>query len=55
VLYRVGRCFAHAAIVLDWPHILHAYRGEGVVLARGDDGPLGARARRVFRVRGLAA
>lgn len=51
-LYRIGRCFAHCAIVVDWPHILHAYRGEGVVLARGDGGRLAGREVRFFRVRG---
>jgi len=32
VLYRVGRKFAHAAIVIDWPTVIHAAQGVGVVL-----------------------
>lgn len=33
VLYQFGRCISHAAIVVDWPLILHAYSGEGCVLS----------------------
>lgn len=32
-LFRFGRCISHGAIVISWPQILHAYRGEGCVLA----------------------
>jgi cell wall-associated NlpC family hydrolase len=40
-LWRFGRCFSHAAIVVDWPTIIHAYRREGcVTLGRGDVGEL---------------
>jgi NlpC/P60 family putative phage cell wall peptidase len=52
-LYKVYRCYAHAALVLDWPEVLHAFRGEGVVLAQGNQGFLADRAVRFFRVRGL--
>lgn len=31
-LFRFGRCFSHAAIVLDDPAILHAYRPAGSVV-----------------------
>lgn len=32
VLYKIGRCFAHGAIVVDWPHrIIHAFKGFGCV------------------------
>ena len=24
-LWKFGRCFSHAAIITDWPHIIHAY------------------------------
>ncbi len=37
-LWRFGRTVSHAGIVVEWPTIIHAYRGEGVVLedaARG--------------------
>lgn len=43
VLYRVGRCFAHGAIVVDpgWPTIIHAYKQAGIVtLGEGDQGDL---------------
>lgn len=32
VLFRFGRCFAHGAIVLAWPTIIHAYMKEGGVV-----------------------
>lgn len=31
-LWRFGRCFAHGAIVIDWPGVIHAYSGRGCVL-----------------------
>ena len=31
VLWRCGRCFSHGAIVLQWPHIIHAQIGCGVL------------------------
>jgi len=48
VLYRWGRCFAHGAIVLDWPRIVHAVIHVGVVLDHGDAGRLAERPRRFF-------
>jgi cell wall-associated NlpC family hydrolase len=32
VLYRLGRVYSHGAIILDWPHIVHAINPRGVVL-----------------------
>ena len=32
VLYRFGRCISHGAIVVDWPRVVHAYVGLGVIL-----------------------
>jgi len=32
VLYRFGRCVSHAAIVIDWPLVIHAYIDVGVEL-----------------------
>ena len=52
LVYRIGRVFAHGAIVIDpgWPHILHAYKAEGfVTTGLGDIGELGPRPRRFFR------
>jgi len=40
VLYRFGRVFAHSAIVIDWPLVIHAFSGHGVMEARGDSGAL---------------
>jgi cell wall-associated NlpC family hydrolase len=48
VLYRWGRCFAHGAIVIAWPHIVHAVIHVGVVLDRCDAGKLADRPRRFF-------
>lgn len=50
-LYRIGRCFAHGAIVMapGWPLILHAnMAARAVVLGRGDEGRLKGRALRFF-------
>jgi cell wall-associated NlpC family hydrolase len=30
-LFRFGRCFAHGAIVVRWPRLVHAWNGMGVV------------------------
>ena len=30
VIFRYGRCFSHAAIVLDWPTVIHACVGTNV-------------------------
>lgn len=39
VIYKFGRCFSHAGIIIDWPTIIHSYRKEGgVVWGRGDKG-----------------
>ena len=32
-LFRFGKCVSHAAIVLDWPRVVHAYFRQGVVEA----------------------
>ncbi len=48
VLFRWGRCFAHGAIVVAWPWIIHAVIHVGVVLDRVDTGRLADRQRRFF-------
>lgn len=48
VLYRWGRAFAHGAIVVAWPEIIHAMIDIGVTLDRGDAGRLAGRPRRFF-------
>jgi cell wall-associated NlpC family hydrolase len=52
VCYRWGRCFAHGAIIMKWPYIIHAMIHVGVVLDDGDDGRLKARRRRFFTLWG---
>jgi cell wall-associated NlpC family hydrolase len=56
VVYLVGRCFSHGAIVLDWPHIIHASnRDRMVCLADGTQGWLAGRAVQFWRVKGVDA
>ncbi len=31
VLWRIGRALAHGAIIIAWPHIIHAVQGIGVM------------------------
>lgn len=50
VTFRIGRTHSHAAIVTQWPEILHAYRPAGcVTLDRADGLALGGRIGPVFR------
>lgn len=51
VLYRLGRAFAHGAIIVDpgWPTIVHAnFAARAVVLGHGEEGRLAGRPRRFF-------
>ena len=49
VMYHFGRCWAHGAIVLEWPLIIHALTNKGVVLADGErEGCLVGRSKRFF-------
>ena len=53
-LYLVGKCFAHGAVIIEWPLILHADSRYGkVTLAEGDQGWLAGRAVEFYRVRGI--
>lgn len=55
VIYKVGRCFSHAGIVLAWPEIAHAFLDEHqVVRGRYDAGRLAGKETQVWRVRGAA-
>ena len=47
-LWRFGRCFAHGAIVIQWPRVIHAWVNAGVVYADGDQGKLAGRPVRFF-------
>lgn len=50
VMFKIGRCYAHGAIVVDWSEeIIHAHKISGfVVSSRGADGDLNGRDRRFF-------
>lgn len=50
VLYRIGRCFGHGAIIVEWPkRIVHAHlSSRGVTLFGAFDGDLNGRATRFF-------
>lgn len=51
VLYRMGRAYAHGAIVVDpgWPSIVHAFaESRFVLLDRGDDGRMKDRPHKFF-------
>jgi cell wall-associated NlpC family hydrolase len=48
VLFRFGRCFAHGAIVVAWPRLIHAWHNAGVVYADADQGQLAGRSARFF-------
>jgi cell wall-associated NlpC family hydrolase len=49
-VYKFGRCFSHAAIVVDYPTIIHAKIGEGVLLDLADQGDLAGRDMRFYSV-----
>lgn len=50
IVYRVGRCFSHGAIVTHWPRIIHAFRDErAVVVSRFDVGRLASRPYKIMR------
>lgn len=55
VTFRVGRTHSHAAIVVAWPDILHAYRPAGcVTLDRADSVALADRIGPIYRIGGAA-
>ena len=47
-VFRFGRCFAHGAIVVEWPRLIHAWHNAGVVYADATQGQLAGRAVRIF-------
>lgn len=36
ILWKMGRCFSHGAIVIDYPTIIHAQYNSGVVLENAE-------------------
>lgn len=54
-LYLVGKCFAHGAVIIDWPLVIHADSRYGkVTLAEGDQGWLAGRPVEFYRVKGVS-
>jgi cell wall-associated NlpC family hydrolase len=49
-VWKYGRCFSHAAIVVDYPTIIHAKIDEGVLLDLADQGELAHREVRFYSV-----
>lgn len=47
-LFRYGRCFAHGAIVVGWPRLIHAFVGAGVIYGDATQGQLDGREVRFF-------
>jgi cell wall-associated NlpC family hydrolase len=47
-LFRVGRCYAHGAIVTGWPAIVHAVVDLAVLPDTADSGRLCSRPRKFF-------
>jgi len=48
VLFKFGRCFAHGAIVVAWPRLIHAWHNAGVVYGDSSQGQLAGRSARFF-------
>jgi cell wall-associated NlpC family hydrolase len=49
-VFKVGRAFAHGAIVLDWPNCIHSQLGMGVVMDDLSQGKLGQAAKKFFSI-----
>lgn len=43
VLYKIGRIYSHGAIIIKWPHIIHAWVRIGVTQDDGTQGQLADR------------
>lgn len=51
-LFKFGRIFSHAAIVVDWPTVIHSYRTErGAVIGNASIGEFSGRDVRFFEMR----
>ncbi len=48
VLFRIGRCFAHGGVTIEWPEMIHAWNGAGVLRCTITQALLGGRPRRYF-------
>jgi cell wall-associated NlpC family hydrolase len=47
-LFKFGRCFAHGAIVIEWPRLIHAWHSAGVLYADATQPSLAGRPVRFF-------
>ena len=47
-LFKFGRTFSHGAIVIDWPLLIHAYVGQGVLEGDASRGALAGRLVKFF-------
>ncbi|MDO6646736.1 hypothetical protein Q4572_23345, partial [Acinetobacter guillouiae] len=53
VLYKIGKCVSHGAIVIEWPTIIHSYINLGVIIQDGTKGSLARRIAGFFRMKRL--
>lgn len=47
-VFKFGRCFAHGAIITEWPSLIHSWVGVGVLRGDAAQPPLAGRAVRFF-------
>jgi hypothetical protein len=47
-LFKFGRCFAHGAVIVEWPWLIHAWNSLGVVRADASKPALVGRPVRFF-------
>jgi cell wall-associated NlpC family hydrolase len=47
-LFKFGRSFAHGAVVVEWPRLIHAWHNAGVVYGDASQAPLAPRTVRFF-------
>jgi len=52
VLFKWGRCFAHGAIIVKWPIIIHAFTGIGVLEQDATKGRFEDREHKVYTLWG---
>lgn len=50
-VFKFGHCFAHGAIVIEWPLVIHSYNHVGVRTQDATEGRLAGREVKFYRVR----
>ena len=48
IMYRYGRIIAHAAIIIEWPKIIHVYTGRGVIFGDATSAELSNRQVKIY-------